>query len=347
MRVILRFQNPYDKYLFEGIIDPSDYYYFTGSNVEEIKELETISLYVLNTIDKHEDIELLLDKFFASMTTSPVKKNLLLLSPQSTVHYDKIIMKFSNIEKTLRPSEEVVIYGCNSTHTYNFLKLYKHNDLIDTINSYSKHLYIDLNLAMTAIELFNRRKICTNYDLYKISDKKVKSLIFPFLPHALFLKNLPNIQKILNRDDDPQNYNNRIINYIPKYTFRIRDIIESFMVYNHDKPCILILENVVDIKYNIDLLKHINFMTIYINNEIPDCETYYNSVCENFTSENVTKPVKLNSDYVNLYEENEYNNVKNITIHHDCFKNIIVDSLDSINKFVVNLDLKETKVLRI
>jgi hypothetical protein len=88
MKVLTRFQSPYDKYLFEGIINPEDYYSFVGTwsgsalnnqildpETFQVQAKTIVSLYVLNTLDHNIKIEPdnpdnILTKFFSSIQTS-------------------------------------------------------------------------------------------------------------------------------------------------------------------------------------------------------------------------------------------------------------------------------------
>jgi hypothetical protein len=200
MKVLLRFQSPYDKYLFEGIITPEDYYGVSGlqttlkpetpekwvgsvlnnkiienSNIEEV-----IALYILNTLDHNIKIEPdnpdnILTKFFKSMQetlSNRVIKNVLLISIQHPKVLNNIIEYFTSLEKKLRPHEDVIVYTISSYLLKNALETFEsepeptegsNSNLYDLINSYGKHTFIDLSLSLTAIELFKRRKLINIY----------------------------------------------------------------------------------------------------------------------------------------------------------------------------------------
>jgi len=256
MKVLTRFQSSYDKYLFEGIINPEDYYSFVGTwsgtalngNIqnEVSKDSDIVSLYVLNTLDHNIKIEPqnpdnILTKFFSSMKTSPVLKNLLLISIQHPRVLNDVIEYFSSLEKVHRPDKPIVVYTISSLTLFSQL-----NDQIkNIIEYYGKHTYIDLSLALTAIELFKRRKLADiygselkefkgiGYDLLNHTDKKIHIQASPkiiYVPKIKIDDNvLKNISDFLDKNSKSEEcFAKRLVPLTPKFNYRLYDKLETF-----------------------------------------------------------------------------------------------------------------------
>lgn len=312
MRVVTKFQSPYDKYLFEGIINPEDYYSFVGTcenNViknEILEDNSMVCLYVLNTLDHNVKVEPhnpdnIITKFFSGIKRSffsedpkteilqnlepKILKNILLISIQPLNLLHNVIEYFISLEKSLRPNEEVMIYTISSLTLYKELSssvfpresLHKEHgpsektELREICSSYGKHTFIDLSLALTAIELFKRRKLVDIYrdkitgnnnlkgigiDLLNHHDKVINTKYdgnIDFLTktrislhHKLYVPkissktiNLKLIAEFLdtkNKSDEcrigKESYFKRLVPLIPKFNYRIYDKLETFVIKN-------------------------------------------------------------------------------------------------------------------
>jgi len=264
MKVLTRFQSPYDKYLFEGIINPEDYYSFVGTSLNgqiTYSSSETIvSLYVLNTLDhtikiEPENPENIITKFFSSILTSSKPevtdtsgtfgfksvKNLLLISVQHPKVLNDVVAYFSSLEKSIRPNEPVIVYTISSLTLFSQIN----DQLKNTIEQYGKHTYIDISLALTAIELFKRRKLVDiygselkelkgiGYDLLNHTDKKViidslQDTRVLYIPKIKIDDNvLKNISEFLDMGTN-ESYCKRLVPLIPKFNYRYYDKLETF-----------------------------------------------------------------------------------------------------------------------
>ena len=372
MRVLTRFQSAYDKYLFEGIIKPEDYFginnstpnlsstntsntSFTGTNiggtggvwsgtvlnnkiVDSHVEEAIVSLYVLNTLDHNTKIEPdnpdnILTRFFSSMKTTNedsgdqssktlISKNMLLISIQNTKVLNDVVAYFTSLEKSIRPKEPVTVYTISSLNLFSKIldipkspepsvlkspepsepsepsvlkspepsdsKISETSFLKTLIDSYGKHTYIDLSLALTAIELFKRRKLFNIYrtieegfepskpsvlngigiNLLNHHDKKIKisttnSEFILYVPSfkitECMLKNIYDFLEPINENNKVEDtslnekYAKRLVPMLPKFNYRLYDKLETFYIKSVSKDLnVKKLYNVLIIK-NLDI----------------------------------------------------------------------------------------------
>lgn len=371
MRVITRFQNPYDKYLFEGIIKPEDYYgTFTGMSLNnniikteqgfgcDEEEIKTVSLYVLNTLDHNIKVEPdnpdnIITRFFSSMepNRNSVLKNILLISVQHIKLLHEIIDYFTSLEKAHRPNENVMIYTISSLDLFNTVS--SESGVFDIINNYGKHTFIDLSLALTAIELFKRRKLDNIYnskdskvsggiglDLLNHNDKKIKlrdkdkdvsslSSFYIYVPKfKITEKCIASIYEFLNPEitvlnKSEESYVKRLVPMTPIFNYRLYDKLETFYIKS--------------------LKKFLSQETLKLN--VPETKTLYNIlILKSSSTSSLSISFKILL-YISIFkwnlifletenpEENEslYNQLSNIYNDKDASINISRNELKKLN----------------
>ncbi len=251
-KVVLKFLEPYDKYLFEGIIKPEDLFkpeeYFrpNSEGTEGLDVSETIVLYILNTLDRSFDFENF--TFFNSIgnkeqlpieqtTKSSKERNfVLLLAPQNPEIFDKVVELFYNKVKDLKvpPSNVTIFNSCS------FLGNFK--TTLSSEAPENNHFSIDFALSVSAIELFkNFRALGIDKVLQQaktlsipesLKSLKDLNLLTPKIS-AQTLQNFqsePEISRLKNffNSDHHEDYKKRLIPLIPYVPYRLRDIIETF-----------------------------------------------------------------------------------------------------------------------
>jgi len=319
MKVLLRFNEAYDKYLFEGIIDHKDLFrreavrifqgpggskdlfkegqspwkrsslgpgnpLFTGvvsppSMNDELTnyEVETsrVNIYVLNTLDSLEGLcpswnlqsKESSFKFFDSIKGPEEGQSLfeehyiLLLAPQNPEIFNKIVEIFYNkVSGSSIPSNasgSVIVYN---TSFLAWKNLSKNSHIFP--GPELKHFQIDMSLALSAIELFNRKNLNLEvvekdnylqgywnqypqtYDLQIPTPKPLEHLkgLKIFKPGIrnigdignLFLSRKDHKSEGFNRlykfftSDHHEDYKKRLIPLIPFVNYRILDSLETF-----------------------------------------------------------------------------------------------------------------------
>jgi len=377
MKVITRFQSLYDKYLFEGIINPEDLngnsLSFVGTSLNnQILNEDIVSLYVLNTLDHNIKIEPdnpdnILTKFFSSIQTSTVQKNLLLISVQHPKVLNDVIEYFSSLEKIHRPDESVIIYTISSLTLFSQL-----NDQIkNIIKYYGKHTYIDITLALTAIELFKRRKLSNIYnselkgiglDLLNHNDKKIKiqvsgdieakndNIFKIFIPKIKINDDvLKNISEFLDKETNgslksEECFAKRLIPLIPKFNYRIYDKLETFALNNVSKSYNVLIINTLNLSFKnllyISILKW-NLIFITLNPE-SNVEYVYEKLSELYNSKSFdiskNELKKLNPDYSLLRSNDELEAEKHIFDIKDLIPHIMIDTLCGIKSYLKKLE---------
>jgi hypothetical protein len=401
MRILTRFQNSYDKYLFEGIVNPEDYYGFIGTSDvwtgcvvnnsrkensnDVLNENSIISLYVLNTLDHNfkvepENPENIVTKFFSSMKkTSSVSeessvknlKNILLISIQPLNVLHNIIDYFISLEKEIRPDTDVTIYTISSLTLYNELEKNEHSQLKKLINSYGKHTFIDLSLAITAIEIFKRRKLINIYKkefLNEVSEtNSLKGIDINLINHhdkivntkynhKLYIPkiskntiNLKNISEFLDKGTNgslksEECFEKRLTPLIPKFNYRIYDKLETFALNNISKSYNILIINTLNLSFKnllyISILKW-NLIFITLNTE-SNVEYVYENLSQIYNSKSfdISKNElrKLNPDYSLLRSKEELENEKHIFSNEDLIPHIMIDTLCGIKSYLKKLE---------
>lgn len=255
-KVVLKFLEPYDKYLFEGIIKPEDLFRpeetFSPNSegTEGLNTSKTIVLYVLNTLDRSFDFENFtffnsisnktLDSLESSEVPSEERNFVLLLAPQNPEIFDKVVELFYNKVKDLKvsPNTVTIFNSCS------FLGNFKTSTLSQT--PLDNHFSIDFALSVSAIELFkNFRALGMERTL-----KQAKTLSIPETLKSLkdlnlltpkisaqtlqSFQNEPEISRLKNffNSDHHEDYKKRLIPLIPYVPYRLRDTIETFHLRN-------------------------------------------------------------------------------------------------------------------